>query len=151
MTEHKKAGLTIKERDLIVAAIKAAERGNIGEVRVHIEEKSSVRDVLARARTLFVELGMRKTKRGTGVLLYVALRNRTAAVYAGPGIHGAREPGFWQGVVDAVSSGYKKGKPAEGITKALGAIGDLLREHAAGEDVDGNELPDQVTTSSEVS
>jgi uncharacterized membrane protein len=139
--------IAARDREAIVAGIKDAERGNIGEVRVHIEDACPKGDALARARSLFSELGMQRTRRGTGVLLYVAVKDRKAAVFAGPGIHDTATEGFWRSVVDGVSAGYRKGEPIAGVCRALAEIGELLREHAAGEDVDGNELPDQVSTS----
>ena len=61
-------------------------------------------------------------------------------------MHPQADDGFWQGVVDAVAQGYREGAPVDGICEALGKIGELLREHVAGEDSAGNELADAVTT-----
>ncbi len=76
----------------VVAAIKRAERGNRGEVRVHLEAAAPGGDALARAEALHRALGVHRTKDGTGVLLYVAVDDRRAAVYAGAGVFGARTP-----------------------------------------------------------
>lgn len=101
---------------------------------------------MSRAGALFDELGMRATHADTGVLLYVAERDRQAAVFAGAGVHAAREAGFWQGVVDSVSEGYASDARLDGLERALDAIGDLLREVLSGEDAAGNELPDGVSS-----
>ncbi len=135
------------EEQQIIASITNAERGNRGEVRVHIESKCPQDDCLERAGELFTRLGMSGTGEGTAVLLYIAVNDRRAAVFAGPGIYGAGEPGFWQEVIDRVVRGYKEGRPVEGIESALNIIGDLLRAHAPDEDIAGNELPDEVSTS----
>jgi uncharacterized membrane protein len=129
----------------LVQAIAAAESGNRGEVRLHLEGRCK-RDPLERAKRLFAELGMQKTRADTGVLLYVAVEDRKAAVFAGKGIHGAAAPDFWKKVVDGVAQGFKENKPLDGLLEALEQIGDLLREHAAGDD-HANELPDQVSMS----
>jgi uncharacterized membrane protein len=139
--------LNSEEERAVVQAIGDAEKGNRGEVRVHLEARCPVDDPLARAGELFKELGMQRTAEGTGVLLYVAERDRRAAVYAGPGIHGAAEKNFWQDVVNAVAEGFSGREPARGIIRALGMIGSLLRDTVPGEDVSGNELPDEVTRS----
>ena len=131
----------------LIAAIRDAERGNRGEVRVHLEGSRWWQEPLERARQLFHKLGMDRTRDGTGVLLYVSVPDRKGAVYAGPGIHGAADAAFWQEVMDSVAAGFKAGTPTDGLVDAVGRIGDLLRASAPGDDSAGNELPDAVTTS----
>ncbi len=131
----------------VVAAIKRAERGNRGEVRVHLEASAPGGDAFGRARALFRALGVHATKGGTGVLLYVAVDDRKAAVFAGPGVHGAQAAGFWQGVTDAVAAGAREGSLARGIVEAVDRVGEALRRAVPGRDRDGNELPDAVTSS----
>jgi len=131
----------------VVAAIKRAERGNRGEVRVHLEAAAPGGDALARAEALHRALGVHRTKDGTGVLLYVAVDDRRAAVYAGAGVFGARDPAFWQGVTDAVAAEAREGRLAAGIVAALDRVGEALREKVPGADRRGNELPDAVTSS----
>jgi uncharacterized membrane protein len=141
-----KGRFTAAEDARLVAAIGRAEKGSRGEVRVHVDVSVRTHAPLSRARKLFDDLGMGRTSGGTAVLLYVAVADRKAAVYAGVGIHGATEPGFWQTVTDTVATGARDGDLAGGIERALDQIGVVLREHAPGEDVAGNELPDQVST-----
>lgn len=131
----------------VVDAIRRAERGNRAEVRVHLEARCPSADPVARARELFAALGMQRTREGTGVLLYVAVDDRRAAVYAGPGVHGAQGEGFWRSVTDAVAAEAREGRLARGLVAALDLVGAALREKVPGEDVHGNELPDEVTTS----
>ena len=142
----RKRRLNKNEEARVLAAIGRAERGNRGEVRVHLEGRCPAADPLERAARLFDELGMRETRDDTGVLLYVAERERKAAVYAGSGIHGARESGFWQEVIGFVSQGYAAGQKAEGLELALDAIGALLREVTPGDDSAGDELPNAVSS-----
>lgn len=128
-----------------MGAIAEAESGNRGEVRVHIEEFCAG-DPLERAGEIFAELDMNETTEDTGVLLYVATVDRACAVFAGSGIHGARDPEFWQEVADAVAGGYRRGDPLAGIEMALLEVGQVLRERVPGEDSAGDELPNAVTT-----
>lgn len=137
---------TREQAEALVAAIGDAERGNCGEVRVHLEE-SCPGEPLDRAREIFAGLKMHQTRDDTGVLLYVATRDRKTAVFAGAGIHGQAEPDFWQEVAEAVADGFRRDAPAEGLLTALQRVGEILREHAPGDDEAGNELPNQVTTS----
>ncbi len=130
----------------VVAAIAAAERDNRGEVRVHIERRGRGPG-LQRARRWFFELGMHRTAADTGVLLYVAVGDRQAAVFAGGALHAEVEPARWQAVIDAVTAGYGAGRPADGLCDGLARIGEILREALPGDDVHGNELPDAVSRS----
>ena len=140
--------LLTREDDVrVIEAIGRAEQGSRGEVRVHLERKCVPEDPLDRAREVFAALDMYETEEQTGVLLYVALEPRVACVFAGQGIHGAADPGFWDGVIDKVAAGFGSGQAAKGLIEALDAIGDLLREAVPGEDTHGNELPNTITTS----
>lgn len=142
-----KRHLTDEQEKAVVDAIGRAEEDNLGEVRVHLEKRCKHEEgALARAREKFYELGMCQTEDSTGVLLYVAIKDRVTAVYAGPGIHTCCAETFWQDVTDQIAQGYESGKPAEGLVAAVDKVGDLLREYVPGEKED-NELPDEVTMS----
>lgn len=145
MSSPTKTALGEAERLAIVDAIADAERGNVGEVRVHLEERCPGDDALTRAKDLFRRLGLHQTKRSTGVLIYVATLDRRAAVYAAEGLHGATDPSVWQGVVGRIAAGYGAGRPGEALVEALGMVGEILRQHAAGHDEHGDELPNEVS------
>lgn len=140
------AKLDAADEARVVEAIRAAEIGNRGEVRVHIEQRS-LAPPLESARRWFFELDMHRTAADTGVLLYVGLQARTAAVFAGGALHAEVEPAQWQAVVDAVTRGYADKRPADGLCDGLGLIGEIMRAALPGEDIHGNELPDAVTVS----
>lgn len=130
----------------IVRAIANAERGNRGEVRVHVEERCPG-DPRVRAQRVYGALGLSKTEGDTGVLVYVASESRVAVVLSGAGVPD-QAPGFWQEVVDEITAGYTKHQPEVGICAALDRVGGLLREVVGGQDVEGNELENAVTTGS---
>lgn len=137
--------LTEEEEQRIVRAVANAERGNRGEVRVHLEERC-VGPALRRARAVYRLLGLDRTRHDTAVLLYVATRSRVAAVYGGAGIHDPADADFWSGVSDRVARGFAAGDPAGGLSEALGQIGDMLRERVGGADEAGDELCNAPTT-----
>ncbi|MGF1466231.1 MAG: TPM domain-containing protein [Sandaracinaceae bacterium] len=136
--------LTREDRAVLVAALGRAEEGNRGEVRLQLEGRCPG-DALARAEELFGALGMNRTRDDTGVLLYVATRDRKTAVYAGKGVHGSADEGFWRGVADAVADGFRRDAPLEGLQAAIDRVGDLLRVAVPGPDEAGDELPNAVT------
>jgi uncharacterized membrane protein len=145
MLKHR-AYLSDEEKVRISDAIRDAEKGSAGEVRVHLEARCRG-DALERARALFRALSMRDTRGDTGVLLYVATASHKAAVWAGAGVYPALDPKGWQGVIDTVTDAYRRDEGPAGLVTAIAQIGELLRAHVAGADPSGNELPDEVTTS----
>lgn len=140
--------LTFDEEQAVVRAIANAERGNRGEVRLHLEARCKG-DPLERAAALYHQLGMHQTRDDTGVLLYVATTSRVCAVYGGAGIVGRPPEGFWKSVTDAVAQGFARKEPARGLIDALGRIGEVLREQVPGEDRAGDELPNTISTSAQ--
>src|SRR2546429_3424676 len=79
----------LSETDLgaITEAIKAAESRTSAEIRVHLERRLGRGffgrkrvDALARARAVFAKLGMHRTAERHGVLIYLAVDERTLAV-----------------------------------------------------------------------
>ena len=90
---------------------------------------------------------MDNTAQGTGVLLYVAVKSRKASVFAGPGIHAAARPGFWQEVIDTLANRSRGGDLKGGLIEAVNIIGDLLRKEVPGTDTAGNELPNKISES----
>jgi uncharacterized membrane protein len=140
--------LTASDDVRVVAAIARAEKGARGEVRVHLERRCPTAEPMDRARDRFAHLHMHDTADATGVLLYIALSPRVACVFAGEGVHGAADAGFWDEVVDRVARGFAEGRAADGLIDALDRIGELLRRVVPDDDdARGNELPDAVTTS----
>lgn len=138
--------LNPEDEQVLLAAIRRAEKGSRGEVQVHLE-RTWDGDPVVRAEEMFSQLGLDRTAEGTGVLLYVAVESRKAAVWAGDGLHGATEPRFWNHVVARVVDGYRSGAAVQGLCSAIDLVGDLLRKHFPAQDVAGNEVPDKVSTS----
>lgn len=136
--------LTRAQAHRVKAAITAAELGHRGEIQVLLEGRFPGDGPLARARQLFFELGLDKTREGTGVLLYAAIDDRRSALWAGPGLYAAAAPDFWHEVTKLMADGFAKGDVAGGLERALAEVGRLLSQVAPGQDVHGNELKDQV-------
>ncbi len=135
--------LSRADRRWIVQAIGLAERGHRGEIQVYLEARYPGVGPVARAAQLFQALGLGETQGGTGVLLYVATEDHRTAVWAGPGIFGAREPGFWRDVCRAVADGYRADQPVAGLVTALDKLRTLLVIAAPGPDV-ANEHPNRL-------
>jgi len=136
------------DRPAIVDAIHRAEERGFGEIRVHLQH-GRVADARAEAERAFVRLGMARTVRRTGCLLFIAPEERAFAVVGDRAIHERVGDGFWLEARDAAAALFAEGKFTEGVVAAIERIGVALAAHfpkAAGQP-DTNELPDDVSES----
>ncbi len=129
--------------DEIVAAIRAAEMGTSGEIRVFVSHKE-IEDALIAAQCEFERLGMRRTKHRNGVLIFVAPRTRKFAVIGDAGIHAHCGNIFWREVADEMSVRFREGEFTAGIIHGVRKAGELLSKHFPHERDDRNELSDEV-------
>lgn len=141
----KKPFFTPAENELIVQAIRDAEKHTSGEIRVFVESKCRFIDPLDRAKEIFVQLKMDATVNRNAVLLYVALKDRQLAVFADQGIHEKEGEETWVEAVNIMIHHFNKDNYAEGIANCIKEIGDALAEHFPyDEATDKNELPDEI-------
>jgi uncharacterized membrane protein len=133
------------DRPAIVEAIRRAEARSYGEIRVHLH-RGAVEDARAEAEKTFLKLGMDKTARGSGCLIFIAPVSRTFAVVGGTGIHEKVGDGFWLEARDATLGPFREGRFTDGIVAAVGKLGDALALFFPREGTsDRNELPDDVS------
>jgi uncharacterized membrane protein len=133
------------DRPAIVEAIAKAEAKSFGEIRVHLHH-GAVPDARAEAERAFLRLGMEKTARGTGCLIFLAPASRAFAVVGGTGIHEKVGDGFWLEARDAARAHFIEGRFTEGIVAAVGKLGDALALFFPKIGApDRNELPDDVS------
>ena len=133
------------DRPAIVEAIGRAEAKSLGEIRIHLHH-GAVSDARAEAEKAFLRLGMDKTIRGTGCLVFIAPESRAFAVIGGSGIHEKVGDGFWVEARDAARARFAEGKFTEGIVAAVDKLGDALALFFPKTGPkDTNELPDEVS------
>ena len=97
-----------------------------------------------RAEVEFHRLGMRGTRDGTGILLFVSLLEHQAVVLADRGIAEKCAPTTWDGVVALMLAGARQKRWAPKLEEALRRCGDLLAEHFPPLPGDSNELSNEV-------
>lgn len=131
-------------RKRIEDAIREAELGTSGEIRVHGEDECS-EDPLDHAAFIFQELNMHRTVLRNGVLVYIAIKNHKLAIIGDVGINSITGPDFWKEVNDLMIEYFKKDQIIEGMLKGIERIGQKLKEYFPIEAKDKNELPNQVT------
>ena len=87
MPNNVEAFLTTTEEEEIIEAIRTAELKTSGEIRVHIEKISKGGDATNRALEIFHLLKMNNTKLQNGVLIYVAVEDKTFVIFGDKGIN----------------------------------------------------------------
>ena len=129
-----------------MAAIRAVESRTTAQVHVHVSHRR-VTDPLASAAEQFRRLGMGRTPERNAVLIYVAPRTRTFAVYGDAGIHERCGDDFWRAVAADMEAELKQGHLTDGIVKGIERLGETLAEHfpRSSSAQIGNEVPDTPT------
>ena len=141
----KKRLLSVQDEELVVNAIRAAEKYTSGEVRVFVESHCRFVDPVDRAIEVFFGLKMEKTDDHNGVLIYVALKDRQLAVYGDEGIHVKVGKAFWQNAVKEMLQHFNKDNHVAGLCETIATIGQTLHNEFPYEpNDDKNELPDEI-------
>ena len=110
----KEVFLTPEEEQEIVTAITMAEKETSGEIRVHIENTSSIA-AYDRALLVFEELKMHETELKNGVLIYLAVADKAFAICGDKGINDLVPSDFWDTTKEAMLFHFKNGNFKEGL------------------------------------
>lgn len=127
----------------VIAAIREAEHGSSGEVRVFVAH-GACRDAIAEARRQFDRMGMRRTRRRNAVLVFVAPKSRSFAIIGDEGIHARVGQEGWDRMASAMADRLRGGDATAAVLGAIGAVGEELARHFPPEPGDTNELPDAI-------
>jgi uncharacterized membrane protein len=132
--------------DRVEAAVRAAERGTSGEIRVALARFYFWGDVQRAAERAFRRLHMERTRQRNGVLIFIAPLRRTLAIVGDQGVHEKVGGAFWRGLVSLTVESFRTGELTPGIVHAVEAIGHALTAiFPAVAGLDTNELPDTVS------
>ena len=136
--------LTQKEEQEIVEAIRVAEKNTSGEIRVHIEKKTSI-DAFDRAMEVFHSLKMNETQERNGVLIYLAVKDKTFVIYGDQGINDKVANDFWDTTRDAMVSHFKNGDFKQGLIDGIHKAGEELKRFFPYQEDDTNELSNEIS------
>ena len=148
MNWFSKKYLSEAELTSLSTVIGEAEKSTSGEIRVvvrhrrHWNERSLSLHELALQE--FRKLGMDKTQDRTGVLIMLLLSERKFQIIADEGIHKKVEEGTWDKIAARMSTHFKDGKFANGITEAIREVGTTLSKHFPRDPGDRDELSNQI-------
>lgn len=134
---------TIEEQE-VVAAIREAEQHTSGEIRVHIESTSNG-EINARALEVFSILKMQNTALHNAVLIYVAVKDRTFAIYGDKGIDAVVSKSFWDDTRNTIQAHFKNGDFKQGLVDGVLLAGQELKTYFPWEVTDKDELPNTIS------
>lgn len=144
--------LNSEEEAAIIEAIRTAEKNTSGEIRVHLEARSISTeepkkqiDAVDRAAEVFDMLQMNNTKESNGVLLYVAVEDRTLVIMGDKGINDVVGQNFWESTKDTIINHFKDGNMKQGLVEGILKAGEKLKKHFPHRKDDRNELPDDIS------
>ncbi len=135
---------TPEQQEAIIRAIADAEHATSGEIRVHLETSCKA-NILDEAAWLFRKLGMHRTADRNGVLVYMAIKERSFAIIGDSGINAVVPLGFWDSIRDHMQQCFSEGRFAEGLSEGVLMVGEKLKEHFPRMRDDLNELPDAIS------
>lgn len=133
-----------EQQELIVEAIKKAEKQTSGEIRVHVEEKCKG-ELMARAAKVFLELGIHNTKQQNGVLIYISIKDRQLAILGDEGINNVVPEGFWDSTKNVMIGHFKSANYTEGLIRGIEQAGEQLKKFFPYERNDTNELSNDIS------
>lgn len=143
---HKpKEFFSAKDKEQIVQAIRNAERETSGEIRVYVESRNPLVNVMERAAEIFFNLKMQQTDDRNAVLLYIAMKDKELALFGDEGIYKRVGVDYWNNEVKNMISQFSKDNISNGIEQCIQHIGQTLNEKFPYDaTTDRNELPDDI-------
>ena len=134
---------TEQEQEQISNAIAEAEKATSGEIRIAIEENCEG-DAFEKATSYFTKLGMDKTSRHNGVLIFLAHADHKFAIIGDKGINRVVPEDFWEMTKVAMKAHFSSGNLALGIIAGVVLAGEKLAQFFPSENDDINELPNDI-------
>jgi uncharacterized membrane protein len=133
-----------EEQQEILAAIARAEQNTSGEIRLHLEDFCR-KDPMVRAAEVFTSLKMHKTEKHNGVLFYLAVVDHKFAVIADSGINKVVADGFWEEIIQVITSHFKTQEFSKGLAAGILMAGEALKTYFPFLTNDKNELSDDIS------
>lgn len=136
--------LTKPEEQEIVESIGKAEKNTSGEIRVHIENETSVA-AINRAMEVFRNLNMEDTQERNGVIIYVAVKSHQFAIYGDKGINEKVGADFWNSTKEAMQNHFKSGNFKQGLIDGILKAGEQLQKYFPYAEGDTDELSNEIS------
>ncbi|MGI9191083.1 MAG: TPM domain-containing protein [Chitinophagaceae bacterium] len=136
--------LSKEESAQLAQLVKDTEMKSAGEIRIYIESHCPTMNPMLRARFIFEQLHMHKTKARNGVLIYIAFADHDFAILGDRGIFSLAPSDFWNKTAKTIAQHFYAGETLLGLSTGITQIGELLAQHFPPCPHDRNELPDEI-------
>jgi uncharacterized membrane protein len=136
--------LTQEEEQAVVEAIRLAELATSGEIRIHIEKETSF-EAFDRAMEVFNTLKMDATDLKNGVLIYVAVKNKSFVICGDQGINDLVPSDFWDSTKEVMAGHFKNGNFKQGLIDGITKAGEQLKKYFPYQEGDSNELSNEIS------
>lgn len=134
---------TEEEQELITNTIAEAEKATSGEIRI-VVDKHCEGDPFEKATGYFSKLGMDKTAKHNGVLIYLAYEDHKFAIIGDRGIHKVVPENFWETTHIAMKAHFAGGNLVQGIIAGIVLAAERMATFFPFESGDINELPNDI-------
>jgi len=140
---HHRHFLAQLDDERVLKAIRDAEHKTSGQIRVFVSHHNVI-DALDAARRQFRRLGMTKTKGRNAILIFIAPKSQTFAIFGDVAIDQKCGGEFWPILRDEITPHLKAGQYTAALVHAITRAGEKLGEHFPAESKPTNELPDRI-------
>jgi uncharacterized membrane protein len=136
--------LSKTDEDEIIEAIRISESKTSGEIRIHLES-SLQGNIELHVLEIFHHLKMDNTKLQNGVLIYVAINNKSFAIYGDKGINQVVESDFWDCTKNTIQEHFKNGDFKKGLIEGVLNAGKQLQKYFPWEQLNSDELSNEIS------
>ncbi len=136
-----------EEEAQLIEAIRLAEMGTTGEIRVHVEINAQ-HDAIQEGIIIFHRLGMDATRHRNGVLILLDITHKSFAILGDEGINALVKQDFWEAERDLLQQYFRQHLFVEGLVLAIEQVGEKLKRFfpvLPGETDNPNELSDDIS------
>jgi len=122
---------------LLIRSLPALKRRLIhpGEISAEVKEQAII---------AFLENGLHHTRDETGILILLSLFEQRVYVLADRGINDVVPHDTWDGIVNIIISGIKRGEACQALCQAIENCGQLLQTNFPVKSDDTDELPNLI-------
>ncbi|MBJ6799090.1 TPM domain-containing protein [Geomonas propionica] len=103
--------------------------------------------VSERALVAFYQQGLYRTRKETGILIFISLLERKVWIVGDRGINEKIPPGYWKTLAERLAQGLRDGRGAQAVCEVIEACGNELERHFPRGEDDRNELSDELIIS----
>lgn len=128
----------------VINVIQLAEKNTSGEIRVHIEKHTDKKH-FDRALEVFYTLKMDETKKRNGVLIYLAIDDKSFVICGDKGINDIVADDFWNTTKDIMQNHFKQGNFKQGLVEGIEKAGNELKKHFPYQKDDVDELSNEIS------